>query len=81
MRLKICKHCSKEDQRLKQNLEKDPGYMCPRCEIDIYVAMYGTQRSNKCLEGYDDLAYYYDEILANSLESDKGTEYDGAFIE
>ena len=55
--------------------------MCSGCSIDIYDAMHGVQKNKKNMEVYDDVDYYYDELLANSLEADKGAEYDGKLVE
>jgi transposase-like protein len=79
MLLKVCTQCSREEERIKNgDLERNPGYMCPGCNIDIEDAIRGIQRTEKPVKADKELAYYYDEVLSNSSEEDKGTEYDGA---
>ena len=45
MLLKVCTQCSREEERIKNgDLERNPGYMCPGCDIDIEDAKLGIQR-------------------------------------
>lgn len=79
MFLKVCTQCSREEERIKNgDLERNPGYMCPGCNIDIKDAIRGIQITEKPVKDDAELAYYYEEVLSNSPEEDKGTEYDGA---
>lgn len=79
MLLKVCTQCSREEERIKNgDLERNPEYMCPGCNIDIEDAIRGIQITEKPVKDDAELAYYYEEVLSNSPEEDKGTEYDGA---
>ena len=40
MLLKVCTQCSREEERIKNgDLERNPGYMCSGCNIDIEDAI------------------------------------------
>ena len=79
MQLKVCRQCSREEERIKNgDLERNPGYMCQGCNIDIYDAMHGIRRNEGLVKVDTALSYYYEEVLSNSFNLDKGTEYDGA---
>lgn len=81
MLLKVCTQCSKEEERIMNgDLERNPGYMCSGCDIDIEDAKLGIQRTEKPVWADEELAYYYNEVLSNSSEADKGTEFDGADV-
>ena len=54
------------------------GYMCSGCNIDIEDAIRGIQRPESQVKPDEELDFYYGEMLSNSPEEDKGTEYDGA---
>ena len=79
MLLKVCTQCSREEERIKNGaLERNPGSMCSGCNIDIEDAIRGIQRPESQVKPDEELDFYYGEMLSNSPEEDKGTEYDGA---
>ena len=52
IRLKVCRQCSREEER-------NPGYMCPGCDIDIYD---GIRRNEGLVKVDTALSYYYEEM-------------------
>lgn len=52
--------------------------MCSGCNIDIEDAIRGIQRPESQVKPDEELDFYYGEMLSNSPEEDKGTEYDEA---
>ncbi len=67
MLLKVCTQCSREEERIKNgDLERNPGYMCSGCNIDIEDAIRGIQRPESQVKPDEELDFYYGEMLSNS---------------